>query len=79
LGISDKEFVVTVRLEFRRLVSEGSPDAFAKSKFGASSAGIAVGKAFPAEIFHLSKELLELLHRSSDVFNCSGLRPRPFD
>jgi hypothetical protein len=68
LGISNEEFVVTVRLEFRRLVSEGPANAFAEQKFGASSGGIAVWKAFPSEIFHLSKELLELLRCTSDIF-----------
>ena len=78
LGVSNKEFVVTVRLEFRRLVSERASDALTESEFGASSGGIAIGKAFPSEIFHLGKELLKLLQAASDLFNCDGLRPRPF-
>jgi hypothetical protein len=78
LGIADKEFVVAVRLEFRRLVSEGSPDTLTESEFGATPGGVTVGKAFSPEIFYLSQELLELLQSTSDVFYCNGLRPRPF-
>jgi hypothetical protein len=78
LGIADKKFVVAVSLEFRRFISEGSPDALAESKFRAISGRIAVGKAFPSEIFYLREELLELLDCASDVFYCDGLRPRPF-
>jgi hypothetical protein len=78
LCIADKEFVVAMRLEFRRLIPEGSPDTLTEPKLRAGSGCIAIGKAFPSEILHLSKELLELLHCTGDIFYCNGLRPRPF-
>jgi hypothetical protein len=78
LGIADEELVVAMSLEFRRLVSEGSPDTVTESKFRAISRRIAVRKAFPSEIFYQREELMELLDRASDVFYRNGLRPRPF-
>jgi len=77
LGIADEKFVVAMSLEFRRLVSEGSPDTVTEPQFRAISRRIAVGKAFPSEIFYLREELFELLDCAGDLFYCNGLRPRP--
>jgi len=68
LSVADKEFVAAMILEFRRLISEGSPDAFTDSKLRTSSGSIAVGKAFSSEIFYQCEDFLELVHCARDFF-----------
>ena len=78
LSVADKEFVVAMILEFRRLISESSPDALTDSKLRTSPGSIAVGKAFPSEILYQCEDFLELVHCPGDFFQGNGLRPHPF-
>lgn len=71
-----EEFVVPMLLEFRGLLAKRAADAFAELQLCSGPGCVEIGEAFPANVFHLCEEFLEVSDTTGKLFNRGGFGPR---
>jgi hypothetical protein len=63
-----------MRLKFRGPFSEQTANGFTDLQFGFGPRSVAVGKAFPAEVFDRGENVVKGFDAVSDLFDHRGLR-----
>ncbi|GAB1723337.1 MAG: hypothetical protein NTNFB01_22330 [Nitrospira sp.] len=66
---ADLEFVMFVRLIFRRFFTEQSSDRFTKGEFGSGADGFSIGKSVPAQIVDLNAQFAECGDAACEFIN----------
>ena len=71
-----EEFVVPMLLKFRRLFAKRAANALAELQLCSGPGRVEIGEAFPAKVFHLREDFLELSDATGELFNPGSFGPR---
>ncbi len=69
LRAAHEKFAMTMFLEFRGFLAKCAANTFTELQLSSGSARVEIGKAFPAQVFHLCKKFPELSCATGEVFN----------
>ena len=69
LGAVREEFVEPMLLKFRGLFAKRAANTLAELQLCSGPARVEIGEAFPAKVFHLREEFLELSDATGELFN----------
>lgn len=69
LRAAHEKFAMTMFLEFRGFLTKCAANTFTELQLSSGSARVEIGKAFPAQVFHLCKKFPELSRATGEVFN----------
>ena len=72
LWAAHEKSVVTMLLEFRGFLTKCAANTFTELQLSSGSARVEIGKAFPAQVFHPCKKLLELSRATGEIINHGG-------
>jgi hypothetical protein len=59
-------------LEFRGFLTKCAANTFTELQLSSGPARVEIGKAFPAQVFHLCEEFLELSCATDEIINRGG-------
>jgi hypothetical protein len=68
--------MVPMLLEFRRLLAKRATDALTELQLCSCDCRVDIWEAFPAKVFHLRKEFLEIPGATGELFNRGGFGTR---
>jgi hypothetical protein len=63
-----KKSAVTMLLEFRGFLTKCAANTFTEFQLNSGSPRVEIGEAFPAQVFHLCEEFLELSCATGEIF-----------
>jgi hypothetical protein len=72
LRAAHEKSVVTMLLEFRGFLTKCAANTFTELQLSSGPARVEIRKAFPAQVFHPCKKLLELSRTTGEIINHGG-------
>lgn len=69
LRAAHEKFAMTMFLEFLGFLTKYAANTFTELQLSSGPARVEIGKAFPAQVFHLCKKFPELSCATGEVFN----------